>query len=454
MRTSFGPIIGLWIIALCSSSVVAAFVPAATTSSNRIKGVQQYQHQWQLSLSSSDSNSGGGDGNLGDDEISKLIGKRNQIKRKKKEETNEEEKLPKDEDVIPFDLDSIPDLKTKRPVRERKNEEEEKEQEDNTASKEEVIAMDYLADYDDENDFHIPNRIGFTTVGWGDPTQGFVAEGKLTKRMIKAGKYVPGDLQMVYNKLIEGGITLVETSPKYGKTSANKRLSAQHILGKCIAEYDIDDTQPLVIDSLASTWLPPFPTAMQKSVEKSCEQLKLDLVDVVQASKRIPLLSRILAKGLIQVMENGSANYVGVMGILQRASLRRFADNVERQGGILTSNAFEFSLTSPKNEYMIDTCKELGVIPLILNPLGGGLASGVYTATNPSGGEISGQAKFPFSTLEKLQPLHSVQETVAERARTRVARELRDIQERSRSRYGPPVSRDVWDVCFALLDLL
>lgn len=86
---------------------------------------------------------------------------------------------------------------------------------------------------------------------------------------------------------------------------------------------------------------------------------------------------------------------------------------------------------------MIDACKELGVIPLVRNPLDGGLASGKYTATNPSGGRAGGAAKYPFATLEKLQPLHSVQETVAERASTRVKREQRDLNDRYRARYGP-----------------
>jgi aryl-alcohol dehydrogenase-like predicted oxidoreductase len=99
---------------------------------------------------------------------------------------------------------------------------------------------------------------------------------------------------------------------------------------------------------------------------------------------------------------------------------------------------FEFSLTNRKADKsgLIDACKELGVIPLVRNPLDDGLASGKYTATNPSGGEAGGAAKFPFAKLEKLQPLHSVMETVAERASTRVRRELRDVQERMR-RYGP-----------------
>jgi len=100
---------------------------------------------------------------------------------------------------------------------------------------------------------------------------------------------------------------------------------------------------------------------------------------------------------------------------------------------------FEFSLTNRKADKkgLIDACKELGVIPMVRNPLDGGLASGRYTATNPSGGEAGGTARYPFEKLEKLQPLHSVQETVAERASTRVKREQRDLNDRYRARYGP-----------------
>jgi Aldo/keto reductase family len=84
----------------------------------------------------------------------------------------------------------------------------------------------------------------------------------------------------------------------------------------------------------------------------------------------------------------------------------------------------------------------MGVVPLITDPLDGGLASGVYTATNPSGGMAAGanKNKFTFPQLEKLQPLHSVQETIAERVRTRVIRNMRDTQERFKSKYGPPPS--------------
>ena len=58
--------------------------------------------------------------------------------------------------------------------------------------------VDYLADYEDENELHIPNRIGFSTLSWGDESKGFVPKSnkKLKKKQIAQGKFVPGDLQV------------------------------------------------------------------------------------------------------------------------------------------------------------------------------------------------------------------------------------------------------------------
>jgi hypothetical protein len=73
-----------------------------------------------------------------------------------------------------------------------------------------------MADYEDENDFHIPNRMGISTRYWGDDKEGFVPSGKFKKEQLRKGKFVPGDVQMAYNKLLEDGILLFETSPEYG----------------------------------------------------------------------------------------------------------------------------------------------------------------------------------------------------------------------------------------------
>lgn len=76
---------------------------------------------------------------------------------------------------------------------------------------------------------------------------------------------------------------------------------------------------------------------------------------------------------------------------------------------------------------------------MVSNPLDGGLATGKYTATTPNGGLSGGPVPYKFEMLEELAPLHSVQETVAEKASSRVKKEQRDFKA-TYKRYGPAVS--------------
>jgi hypothetical protein len=207
-------------------------------------------------------------------ELAKLIEKRIQIKRKKKEELIKMEddiyqqtmiqlgmgddnatantnfsKSPgngddnDDNDVVSvIDWDKMPTFQTQRPVRQSKMTDDQQENDSSSSFRSdgttrEPTYVDSMADYDDENEFHIPNRLGFTALSWGDESKGFVARGKLKKHQLREGKFVPGDLQLAYNRLLDEGIVLVETSPEYGKAMINQKLSAQDILAQCIQEY-------------------------------------------------------------------------------------------------------------------------------------------------------------------------------------------------------------------------
>ena len=69
---------------------------------------------------------------------------------------------------------------------------------------------------------------------------------------------------------------------------------------------------------------------------------------------------------------------------------------------------------------LIEACKDLGVTPLVYNPLGKNrLASGMYTTNDMRGDKPIGPKPFGYKKLEKLNPLHVVQETVAERVQGR-----------------------------------
>ncbi|EEC49860.1 predicted protein [Phaeodactylum tricornutum CCAP 1055/1] len=372
----------------------------------------------------------------GDDEISKLIGKRSEIKRKKKEDDS---KPKTDEPIVDLDLDRLPEFRTERPVRRAKQskEDEQEKDDDKNKKKDDLPTVDFKADYADENDLHIPNRIGITTVAWGDPSRNFVSSGKLSKRMLKAGKFVPGDLQLAYEKLLLGGIVFMETAPTYGAASRNSKLSAEDILKRCMLEVGDGLPEAKIMTGLgASAWTKP--RGMPQSLSDSCDRLGQSILEVFQVPKSRFFPTPLLANALAQAIEEGQCSYIGVQGVTNAGTLRKLANKLEAKDVTLTTNAFDYSLTKPDSEYMIDVCKELGVIPIITDPLDGGLSSGIFTATNPSGGIAGSTGKFTFKELEKLQPLHSVQETVAERVSTRVRRDMRTIQDQFRGKYGPP----------------
>ena len=141
-----------------------------------------------------------------DDALSALIGKRDRIYKStpkvdkpKPPSTDEEIDAKLDEieaKVADFDyMDELPDFTSKRPVRTPKKVEK-KAEKDDSAPDDEISFFDYMADHDDENDFHIPNRMGFGTGAWGEPKLGFKEGKKLKKKEIKTGRYLAGDLQV------------------------------------------------------------------------------------------------------------------------------------------------------------------------------------------------------------------------------------------------------------------
>jgi len=372
-----------------------------------------------------------------DDELSKLIGKRNQIRRKKKDELTNEDSVYEDitsaSDVDDIDWENLPEFKSKRSKRVPKKKTEDEEEKPARGYNDEPAYIDYLSDYDDENDFHIPNRIGISTRCWGDEREGFVPSGKLKKKQLREGKFVPGDLQMAYNQLLEEGILLFETSPAYGRSMANMNLSSEAILARFIKEYQESDTVPLLVDTFDNPIWQRTSAALTSALTSSCETLEQPVVDVYQTKNIGWLPSGGIIKGMGEaVIEQGTANFVGVQNV-SPLRMRRLSQKIESLGLAIATNSFEFSLTDRKKEKWIDACKTLGVIPLVRNPLGSGLASGQYTATNPSGGVASAGTKFTFDTLEKYQPLHSVLESVAERVRTRLLKESRELKKGRRS---------------------
>lgn len=64
---------------------------------------------------------------------------------------------------------------------------------------------------------------------------------------------------------------------------------------------------------------------------------------------------------------------------------------------------------------MISRLSLAGVVPLAHTPLAKGLATGVYTASNPTGGKM-GAPKYEFSDLSPLTPIHTALVAVSQYA--------------------------------------
>jgi len=382
---------------------------------------------------------------MDEDELFKIIGRRGGIRRKNKDDTPDEDAVFEDltadlSDDVDLDSEIIPEFKTKRSKRQSRKKEDDGDKEKSSSSSNDDVGFDHLADYDDENDFHIPNRIGVTTRCWGEEKEGFVSSGKLKKKQLREGKFVPGDLQMAYNKLLEESILLFETSPAYGRGMAKNNLSAEDILSTLMKENQESELSPLLVDTFDNKIWQRTKGGLTSSLTASCERLEQPVVDVYQTKNIGWLPSGGIINGMADaVIDEGTTNFVGVQNV-SPLRMRRLNQKLDSVGLSITTNSFEFSLINRKKEKWIQSCKAQGVIPLIRNPLGSGLASAQYTATNPSGGVSSAGSKYSFKTLEKYQPLHSMLESVAERVRTRLLREGRELKGR---RSGPKVPKKI-----------
>lgn len=149
-----------------------------------------------------------------------------------------------------------------------------------------------------------------------------------------------------------------------------------------------------------------------------------------------------MAEGLLNVVNDDHSRYVGCVDFSLR-KLARLQRRLQAQDEFVASNQFEFSLTNRKALGMIAACQKLGVTPLCTNVLDGGLATGRYTSTNPTGGEASkGEGDTgPFATrrLEKLDALFQVQEGL----RDKVSRGIGDRLLKYESGRAPKINRDI-----------
>jgi len=105
-------------------------------------------------------------------------------------------------------------------------------------------------------------------------------------------------------------------------------------------------------------------------------------------------------------------------------AVSKVAEELRRRGVGLACVFVCLSLLDRKKLALAEECRAMGLQVIATEALGRDeLASGRYTAANPTGGEIS-VPRFTLSQLMPLRPLHEALATVAQRARQRCEKQI------------------------------
>lgn len=186
-----------------------------------------------------------------------------------------------------------------------------------------------------------------------------------------------------WDACLEAGVVLFDTAEVYGKGESER------IIGRLLAEGPDRRDQVLV-----ATKFMPFPwkvrvkASLMKSLRESLERLGLAAVDLYQLHGPISFRSHgALADALAAAKDEGLLRAVGVSNYSAKET--RAIDTALRDRGLrLATNQIEYSLLRrmPESVGLLETCRELGVVPLAYSPLGQGRLTGKYSTSNPPPG--------------------------------------------------------------------
>jgi aryl-alcohol dehydrogenase-like predicted oxidoreductase len=178
--------------------------------------------------------------------------------------------------------------------------------------------------------------------------------------------------------------------------------------------------------------------AVSKAAGDACRKLGVDTLSLFQVENPWYYIggTKALARGMLETLQEGHAQNVGCvdMSITKLYKLQRLLAEDQES---LATNQFEFSLTNRQNLDMIEACRKLGITPICRNVFDGGLATGKFTPTTPTGGSVSmgeGNAKGPYSLrkLEKLDALFQTMESVSQKVGERIKSDLMEIDKEVR----------------------
>jgi aryl-alcohol dehydrogenase-like predicted oxidoreductase len=192
--------------------------------------------------------------------------------------------------------------------------------------------------------------------------------------------YTEATIEDAWDACLEAGVVLFDTAEVYGGGESER------IIGRLLAG-DPSARQRVVIATkfMPSPWKLNVTSALAAAARASLARLGLEQIDLYQIHGPISLRNHgALADALAAAHAEGLVRAVGVSNYSVKETTAM--DAALRQRGLrLASNQIEFSLlrAMPLRVGLIDTCRELGVVPLAYSPIGQGRLTGKYSAANP-----------------------------------------------------------------------
>jgi len=214
--------------------------------------------------------------------------------------------------------------------------------------------------------------LGVGTWAWGD--KGTWGMGGYDQSLTESS------IREAWEASIAAGVVLFDTAEVYGGGESER------IIGRLLAA-DPGVRQRVVIATkfMPSPWKLNVGAALLSAARNSRERLGVDVIDLYQIHGPISLRSHdALADALAAAHAEGIVRAVGVSNYSAKET-RSIDAALRRRGLRLASNQIEFSLlrSMPLRVGLIDTCRDLGVVPLAYSPIGQGRLTGKYSAAKP-----------------------------------------------------------------------
>ncbi|KAL6641314.1 hypothetical protein ACP70R_019495 [Stipagrostis hirtigluma subsp. patula] len=200
------------------------------------------------------------------------------------------------------------------------------------------------------------------------------------------------ELQECFNLALRNGINLFDTADSYGTGRLNGQ--SERLLGKFIREFEGPIKSP--DDVIIATKFAAYPWRLTSgqfvsACKSSLQRLQLDRLGIGQlhwsTANYAPLQERALWDGLVEMYEKGLVRAVGVSNYGPK-QLLKIHSYLASKGVPLSSAQVQFSLLSFGDEQMElkTVCDSLGIRLIAYSPLGLGMLTGKYDASNlPSG---------------------------------------------------------------------